>query len=43
MLVLKTLLFIVSVIIAFWTVILIVSADASRELGGTRRRLRHRR
>jgi hypothetical protein len=43
MLVLKALLFIVSVIIAFWTVVLIVSADTGKELGGARRRLRHRR
>jgi hypothetical protein len=43
MLLLKALLYIVSVIIAFGTVVLIVSADTSREPGGTRRRLRHRR
>jgi|EndMetStandDraft_7_1072992.scaffolds.fasta_scaffold6790864_1 hypothetical protein len=40
---LKALLYIVSVIIAFWTVVLIVAADTSREPGGTRRRVRHRR
>jgi hypothetical protein len=43
MLVLKALLYIVSVVIAFWTVVLIVSADTSRASGGTKRRVRHRR
>ena len=40
---LKALLYIVSVIIAFGTIVLIVAADTSRERGGTRRRVRHRR
>ncbi len=33
MLLLKALLYIVSVIIAFWAIVLIVSADTSKELG----------
>ncbi len=43
MLLLKALLYIVSVIIAFWAIVLIVARDTSRELGKTRRRVRHRR
>jgi hypothetical protein len=40
---LKALLYIVSVIIALWTVVLIVAADTGSEPGRTRRRVRHRR
>jgi hypothetical protein len=43
MLLLKALLYIVSVIIAFWAIVLIVARDTSRDLGKTRRRVRHRR
>jgi len=43
LLVLKALLYIVSVIVAFWAIVLIVTADTSKELGRTRRRVRHRR
>jgi hypothetical protein len=43
MLLLKALLYIVSVINAFGAIILFVSADTSKELGKTRRRVRHRR